>query len=385
MERNNTVGLITIHGIDNFGSLFQAYATQHVIERLGYQCVIINYKYPNDYHIQRSKGNSPYASVKLTFLQRVRLHFYRKYVSKKVNEKKHDLYEKVRARLLKVSEPYEDKESLQKNPPQFDIYLTGSDQVWNPRYLYEDTSFLLSFVDSPNKIAYSASFGATEIDDSHKEMMRPFLAEYKRISTREQSGVKLVQDISGKDSICTCDPTLLLSGDDWRKVFNEEPLVKGKYILCYILTYTANPYPYAYEFVQYIKKSLGLKVVFIDEVGLYWGDFRNKSLQIYGPNDIINLFSYASFIISSSFHGAAFSINLHKDFYSIFPKDVKDERQESLLKIVGAADRLIRVGDPFPEKDSIIIKNWGMIESRLKDYVSKSEEYLRMSLELCRK
>ena len=385
MNTIKTVGLITIHGIDNFGSLFQAYATQRVISQMGYKCMIINYKYPNDYHIQRSKNNSPYASVKLNFQQRVRQHFYRKYFSKKVNENKHKLYDKVRADLLKTTELFESIEALQKKTPLFDIYLTGSDQVWNPRYLYEDTAFLLSFVSSRNKIAYSASFGATEIDDFHQSLMEPLLTEYRRISTREQSGVKLVHDICGKDAICTCDPTLLLNGKEWKKVFDEKPLIEGDYILCYILTYTANPYPYAYKFVQYIKKALGMKVVFIDEDGLYWGDFRNKSLQVYGPNDIINLFSNASFIISSSFHGAAFSINLHKDFFSIFPKGVKDERQESLLKIVGASDRLIRVGDPFPSKDSIRIKNWDAIENKLDDYVSNSKEYLRSSLELCSK
>ena len=378
-----SIGLITIHGINNFGSLFQAYATQTMVERLGYSCEIINYKYPNSYHIQRAREKSLYASVKLTFTQRVRMHFYHKYFEKKVNKQKHNLYNQVREKLLKVSRVYENMKSLVNDPPKYNIYLTGSDQVWNPRYLYEDTTFLLSFVNSPNKIAFSASFGATEIDVLHQKIMKPLLLEYKKISTRENSGVRLVQEICGKDAICTCDPTLLLSGEDWNKVFDEEPLVKGDYILCYILTYTANPYPYAYQFVKHIKKTLGMKVVFIDDEGLYWCDFRNKSLRVYGPDDIINLFEHASFIISSSFHGAAFSINFKKDFYSIFPYGVKDERQESLLKIVGAEDRLIRVGDPFPTKDDIRIKKWDNINMRLQEYVSRSIEYLRDSLSSC--
>ena len=261
--------------------------------------------------------------------------------------------------------------------------MTGSDQVWNPRYLYEDTSFLLSFTKSKNKVAFSSSFGSTEIDSTHQAIMRPLLMEYKAISTREGSGVALVDEISGKDAICTCDPTLLLSGKAWGVVFDDEPIIKGDYILCYILTYTANPYPYAYSFVKHIQKELGIKVVFIDEGGVYWCDPRHKSFQIYGPRQIINLFKNASFVISSSFHGAAFSINLKKNFYSIFPKGVKDERQESLLKIVGAEDRLIRVGDTFPEKNEMTIKNWDSIETRLKEYVDKSLRFLEESLALC--
>ena len=381
---SRTVGLITIHGIDNFGSLLQTYATQTFLESLGYRCEIINYKYPNDYHLRKASEKSPYARVELSLLQRIRFHFYHKYFSKRVLEKKHARFESIRNQLLKVSKVYENQDALIKGGPKYDIYLTGSDQVWNPRYMYEDTSYLLSFTDSPNKLAFSASFGTTAIDEYHQSIMKPLLAQYLRISTRESSGVNLVREICGKEAICTCDPTLLLSGKDWATIFNDKPIIPGKYILCYILTYTANPYPYAYRFVNYIKKVLKLKVVFIDEGGLYWGDFFNKSLQVYGPNDIINLFCNASFIVSSSFHGAAFSLNFKKDFFSIFPRDVKDERQESLLKIVGAEDRLVRVGDPFPQKERILIKNWVGIESRLNKHVSLSIKYLKDSLALCK-
>lgn len=383
MTEAKSIGIVTIHGIDNFGSLLQAYATQEIIKKIGYRAEIIDYKYPNEYHLERAKLNSPYAQVKLTFLQRVQQHFYHKYYSRKVIQEKHKLFNEERKKLLNLSRIYSTKEDLCKVNPYYDIYVTGSDQVWNPRYLYEDTTFFLSFTNSKNKVAFSASFGSTEIDRLHQDIIRPLLAEYKSISTRESSGVSLVKEICGKDAVCTCDPTLLLSGKQWGEVFNDEPLIKGDYILCYILTYTANPYPYAYTFVKHIKKALGMKVIFIDESGLYWCDPRHKSFQIYGPRQIINLFKNASFIISSSFHGAAFSINLRKNFYSIFPKGVKDERQESLLKIVGAEDRLIRVGDPFPERESIPVKNWEEIETRLNRYVESSLDYLKESLALC--
>ena len=375
------VGLITIHAINNFGSLLQTYATQQTINRLGYDCEIIDYKYPNGYHLERIKNNNPYAVTKLSLVSRIRAHFYSKYVSPEIVGKKTALFAKERKALLKLSQTYESRESLMSNPPSYDIYVTGSDQVWNPRYLYDDTSFMLPFVSGSKKIAFSASFGCTEIDERHQSMMRPLLEGYQHISTREESGVELVQEICGKQAVCTCDPTLLLNKEDWKAVFNDTPLVKGKYILCYILTYTANPYPYAYRLVKYIQRILKMDVIFIDENGRYWCDLRNKSFQIYGPREIINLFQNASFVISSSFHGAAFSLNFRKDFYSIFPKGVKDERQESLLRKVGALDRLVRVGDEFPAEDSVLIKNWSEIEMHLTEYVSMSREYLKHALE----
>lgn len=376
------VGLITIHGINNFGSLLQAYATQKTIEMMGYKCEIINYMYPNEYHLKQMKVHNPYAVQKLSFIQRVKAHFYNKYVLPSVVKRKTELFKRERERLLKLTECYESKESLIKNPPHFDIYMTGSDQVWNPRYLYDDTTFFLPFIRGSKKIAYSASFGSTEIDERYQRMMRPLLSDYQFISTREESGVRLIRDICGRQAVSTCDPTLLLSAEEWKIVFNDPPLVKGNYILCYVLTYTANPYPYAYELIKYIKKQLKMKVVFIDETGKYWCDIRNKSIQTYGPRDIINLFQNASFIVSSSFHGTAFSINFRKDFYSIFPRDVKDERQESLLARVGALDRLIRVDDKFPEKERLYINNWDEISKRLEDYVALSKNYLISALEL---
>lgn len=377
------VGLITIHAINNFGSLLQAYATQKFIMNLGYKCDIINYQYPNSYHFQKMMDHPPYVSENLNFFQRVRLKIYRIFRLSSNLDYKSAKYKEERERLLIMTKQYETKEALMLDSPAgYDIYVTGSDQVWNPRYLYDDTSFLLPFVKNRTKIAFSASFGQTYLDDEYKLLIQPLLSQYKKISTREKSGVRMVHSICDMQAVCTCDPTLLLNSSEWYQVFNDAPLIKGKYILCYILTYTANPYPYAYKFVKYIQRCLKLKVVFIDETGRYWGDFRVKSMQRYGPREIVNLFQNASFIISSSFHGAAFSLNFRKDFYSIFPSGVNDERQESLLAAVGALDRLIRVGDNFPPKDSIIIKSWEKIAKSMDDYVSVSKDYLKSSLEL---
>ena len=219
------------------------------------------------------------------------------------------------------------------------------------------------------------------LTEEEKEYMRPLLNQYCSISLREQSGVAMVKDICGKESQCTCDPTLLLSGEEWGKIFDDKPIIKDDYILCYILTYTANPYPYATKLIKHIQKHLNKKVVILDETGRYWLDFKYKSFRSYGPREIINLFKNASFIISSSFHGAAFSVNFQKDFYSLFPKGVKDERQESLLKLIGAENRFIHVGDPLPSPSAFEIQNWKQISEKLNAYRQHSIKYLTTALE----
>ena len=84
------------------------------------------------------------------------------------------------------------------------------------------------------KVAFSASFGTTALTEEEKEYMRPLLNQYCSISLREQSGVAMVKDICGKESQCTCDSTLLLSGEEWGKIFDDKPMIKDDYILCYI-------------------------------------------------------------------------------------------------------------------------------------------------------
>ena len=376
-----TVGIATIHGISNFGSLLQTYATQCIVERLGYQPTIINYRYPNEYHLEQNKLHNPYASYKAPFWMRLRRSLYYRLLSASVNQRKSMLFKKEQDTLLRQTDQYPNQKSLQNNPPKFDIYLTGSDQVWNPRYMYEDCTYMLNFIHGVPKVAFSASFGTTNLDDVHKRVYRPLLEEYSSISLREQSGVGMAKEICGKDAECTCDPTLLLNGEEWAQVFNDKPIIKGEYILCYVLTYTANPYPYATTFIKHIQKHLKKKVIVLDETGLYWMDPTYKSFQCYGPREIINLFQHASFIISSSFHGAAFSINFKKNFYSLFPKGVKDERQESLLRIVGAEDRFIRIGDPLPAPSDFSIQDWDSITEKLDAYRHKSINYLSQALE----
>lgn len=376
----NTVGIITIHCISNFGSLLQSYATQKVIENLGYRPKIINYKYPNEYHLAENKKTSPYSISPPTFWMRFRMAIYARTVLKSDLKKKVLLFRKAQNTMLYLTDEYKNQKSLRQNPPKFDIYLTGSDQVWNPRYMFKDCTYFLDFVHNVPKIAYSASFGTTDLTEEYKNIYRPLLAEYNSISLREQSGVKMVKDICGKDAECTCDPTLLLSGKEWSEVFNDEPIINDDYILCYILTYTANPYPYADTFIRHMQTHLKKKIVILDETGRYWMDFRYKSFQSYGPREIMNLFQHASFIISSSFHGVAFSVNFKKDFYSLFPKEIKDERQENLLKKIGAEDRLVHVGDPLPNPSTFKIQNWDTISEKLDAYRQKSINYLSKAL-----
>lgn len=380
------VGIITIHSIENFGSFCQAFALQEIVKSLFYDVEVIDYVYPNDYHKSQYAIVNPYAraSVEKTLVARIRDYLYRHLFRAKNVRIRRGKYEDTIKQYLLLSVRYPSIESLKDCADKYDIYLTGSDQVWNPRYLFNDLSFLLDFTDNPNKIAFSSSFGSKVIGLEHSKLYSPYLSKYKFISTREESGVHLVKDICGKDAICTCDPSLLLSKEKWgNRLVCGKPLVSGKYLLCYVLTYTSNPYPYALEFINYIHRVTGLKIICIDNSSRFWMRLGYKGFQNCGPQDILNLFFNASFIVSSSFHGAAFSLIFRKDFYSILPPDVDDERQASLLNKVGANNRIIRVGDPLPSAHEVYINNWDELSSRLECYKTESLVYLEKALTVC--
>lgn len=370
-----TLGLITIHRIMNCGSVFQCLATYSFFKKHGFKVKVIDYCYPNEYHLQIAAKQSPYAQQIYSFIGRVRAHFYRNRMAAKNNNIKKQKRDDFLAKYIEFTKPYYTKEDLLNTPPVFDLYVTGSDQTWNPRYIYEDLSFFLQFAGDKPRIAFSASFGAQTLDDDYKRFVKPWLDKYDSISTRELSGTSLVKDITGKDAQWTCDPTLLLNKDEWSVFADKSPIVKGKYILCYILSYTSNPYPYADEFIKYIHQKLRMKVVCIDENGRYWHRYGYTGIQDVGPSDFLNLFLHASFVITSSFHGTAFSLNFKKDFYSIVRADINDERQYSLLENVGALDRLIKVGSPMPDEDKILMTNKDYVYDRMELFRSKTINY----------
>lgn len=372
------VGLITIHKVFNCGSSLQALATKKTVENLGFECSVIDYAYPNHYHKRVSKGLSPYYPNKFTFMERVRMHFFHKWTNH--YQQKRDKLKNFNERYLSLTCPYPDRESLFNNKPDFDVYITGSDQVWNPRYLYEDTTFYLPFISNKPKIAFSASFGVTSLTEEYSQIIRPLLQQYDYISTRELSGVEIINKIVGRNAICTCDPTLLLNLTEWLEYTNKDPLIKGKYILCYILTYTSDPYPYILNLIKQIKRLTGYKIVIIDDNGRYWFRQGYKGMHSVGPEDFINLFAYASFVITTSFHGTAFALNFNKDFYSVVSPSSNDERQSSLLKNVGAFDRLVKYGDPLPLKDTIFIKNWDSINREIEVIRHYSLDYIEAAL-----
>lgn len=338
-----SIGIITIHKINNYGSVLQAYALQKVCEDLGYKVEIIDYDFPNKFHQNNkystasdTQPNEP-KWIKALFVKAlVRQHkgirlFIEKYQNLSSNK-----YHKV--------------EDFTANPPAYDVYITGSDQLWSPRHCNGDPAFMLYFApDNALKISYAASIGSNAIPEELKNAYIGLLSRYKHISVRENTGADVIRSLINKKATVVLDPTLLLNKDEWNKVATPKRLVMKKYILCYFLNYTFNAFPYVDELAMDMQKQTGYEIVRVARPP-HKLSFINTTYQIgASPEEFLALVRDAEIVLTTSFHGTAFAVNYGKPVFTVVQdRNASDSRQVSLMHNLGLDKQVLSIKDKFP-------------------------------------
>lgn len=364
------IGIITIHRLVNFGTALQAFALQHYLQKTtSHQVELIDYVFPNSYHKRRT-----------TFIKRMR--GIVRFALDCLFEKKLEYNKKFRDfqnnYFILSGKRYADVTSLSDNPPVYDIYITGSDQVWNTKTVNNDPNFYLCFAhkDKP-KIAFSACFANATLDNKYKSLIKEWLSEYKYIGVREKSAVDIIKDLHiPKDILVrnTCDPTLLLSKEDYIKISSESKInIKGNYILVYMLMYAFNPYPALECILEQIEKQTGLPIIVIGERRFrYKGKY--KFIKGIGPSDFLWLFEHASYVVTSSFHGTMFSLIFRKPFIAISPC-TGDSRIKDVLEKIGLTNNLVFNNN---EEPNININNpyTESVERKIENFIDESKNFL---------
>lgn len=377
------VNILTMHAVLNYGSYLQTLATYKFVEGLGFKPLIVDYRYPTKYHLTHSKNFV--ARKKQTSIENKP--FYEKVFSKlacwliRPNvDKKKDKFAVFYQKHVQMTRPYYTEDELKKNPPQCDICIAGSDQIWNPLFIHHDKSFFLAWApDGCKKISYASSVTIKEMPDEFIEDYKSALSSFAYISVRE--GSSFLQNLLHREVKTVLDPTFLLNKNEWTQYFSPKPLVKGDYILCYILSYSYNPYPYIYELIEKVRKELGLPVVIIDgKPSLIYKGY--KVFVNAGPSEFLNLFYNAKFVITTSFHGTAFAINFNKNFLSVINDlSQNDNRICSLAEQVGIVETcVIRKNTPL-NKIQIPSLNYDVeINETLEGLRTYSINYLKKAL-----
>lgn len=364
------VGIITLHRSANYGSVLQAYALQEKIESLGYKVNIIDYK-PVRYTIRSMlKGiKNKSELLRKNFLARTvaRLIIFPSYILRFRTFRKF-----VNKYLILTKEQYKKDSDFENKVPIFNIYCTGSDQVWNSDWNGEiDKPLFLNFApDGAKKISYAASFGKERLDNWENEETKKLLKRYNDISVRELSGQRILKDLGIKKSECVLDPTLLLDGDEWKKIASKK-FQNEEYILVYNLNRNKKIHDYAVK----LSNKTGLKIKYIT---YQVHDFYKKG-KMYCNTSVENylaLIANAKYVVTDSFHGVAFSINFNRDFMVVYPEKFS-ARLKSILEITGLFGRVVDGDDLKLSEENI---DYGKVNRIIDDERKKSMEFLKEAL-----
>jgi len=279
-------------------------------------------------------------------------------------------------RMLRHTRKYYSLKKLIKSPPEADVYIAGSDQIWNSKMFYEETNFEPYFLGfgSPNtkRIAYAASMGGKEWPITYTQKVLPYLKKFHAISVREESSVPFLNSIGLENIAVTCDPTILWTADVYRAYFHLEENENSENIFIYHLQ---QKYPASIQQFLNGKKTI--------EFGSRECNKQVPVLQwLYNINN-------ANFVITNSFHGTIFSILFHKPFIT-FPVTRKNaicgnERVHSLLKKINLQCRLLSMNETETkeEVEKILYSpiDWEQVDKILEEWRIYSANWLRSALE----
>ena len=384
---NKTVGIITIQNIKNYGACLQSFALWYYINSLEYNCEIINLLTPAHKGYKKSKNFHTYEK-KIGFIKRCYRNlralankikeYYICFSEKNLLKNKNLNFERFNSQI-KFSTLYKNADALYQNPPQYDIYITGSDQVWNPTLGFELEAYFLTFApQNAKRIAYAPSIARNDLPPQFKSKYINWLKQYQHLSIREKSGQQIIESLLDLKIPVVLDPTFLLSPDEWEKQMsniNES----GKFILCFTLS-NNNLIEYAYQLSQ----EAQLPLVIISTYNLYKIKGAITILNA-GPSELISYIYKAEMVLTDSFHGTALSIQLAKNFFSYKQKnknnvpDISD-RVQTIINLFNLNKHIITDYQKSYETLSRIQYDRYKLDKQIEVEREKSQNYLKHSL-----
>lgn len=331
------IGILTFHRAINYGAVLQAYALKETLKSLGHDAWVIDYRQPKVENVDRPIYSK---EKRLELLMSGHLRSWLRYnKDKKENLAKRMRFDDFTNTYLHLTQPC----TASTMPQDFDMYISGSDQVWNHRICGSmDDAFWGNF-QKPVKskmVAYAASTSVSDLQKNTHEELQERLNNFDLISVRENSVCNYLNaNYKTTHKITTVlDPTLVANVSIWN-TFESGKFDKKQYVLYFAArTYEPNPF-IVKEKAKILAKELGCKAIPI-------------SLREHSPSDFVELFKHASYVVTSSFHGVAFSLIFNRPLYAVMYGDEQDGRYVNLLQSVGAEQMLLGVNDtPYPTKD----------------------------------
>lgn len=386
------IGIVTFVKCDNYGAELQAFAIQHVYNKLGYDAEVIDLEKQNKdlaksintiipAIINRVKYYKIKAPIKI--IELILDVISRKKAAKKYEKEislKHKLFFDFFNEKIKHSQKHYSLTSIFTEYLPYDVYIAGSDQIWN--YMHTDflDVYFLKFANKWNakKISYAASISVPDIPEKLRLKYKNLFENMDVISVRELNGKSLVEKYSNKKATVVLDPTLLITKDEWKEYVANEIRTNEKYVLIYTLSGSKYIYELALNIASRIDKQckvINIKSNFIPEK-----DDKIEHLYQVGPKEWVGLMLNAAYVVTDSFHGTAFSINFNIPFSTLLnPSSNMNSRVLSILEITNLKDRII-----YDDGSKAIPQNLNIdyqeVNKTINKWRKKSEDFITTSI-----
>jgi hypothetical protein len=367
------IGIITYHFVPNYGAAMQAWALQKYLCSLGHDVFLIDYRpshlttggmfhFPKDAWSRRANLVIAYQKA-MALKQMVR-----------GDGGKVARFNAFHQEYFNIHGPvYRTNRELRESPPAADVYICGSDQIWNAsEQCGIDSSYFLDFAPKGVKrISYAASFGRPYVHPRFEEATAALIGEMDAISVREESAVELVQIMCGRDATWVPDPTLMVEGGYPEAI---EPRREGEYIF----SYTLRSRELVAQIEEKMAKGSGLDIV--SPVTL-----AASGEGAPGPLEWLGYIKAAKYVITNSYHGTLFSLIFNKPFVFVGLSGTKagfNERANSLLNRLGLQERMMNSFDEARLESILSTEiDWDSVGLEIDRWREQANSYLLNAIE----
>lgn len=361
------IGQLTFHASHNYGSVLQAYALSKELQILGHETEFINLRpqsQKDTYRIIRKSDKG--------------IHKVFRFLIYPALKKRFNNFEYFINDVLPVTkEEYHSTKELENNMFDYDVYICGGDQIWNPACQDFERAYYLQFLSEGNKakkISYSPSLGKTKFNEETLNKIEKWIQKFDAVSVREPRGANIIQSLTKKSVQTVCDPVILLDYKEWEKL-----AVTPKYKKPYILVYFLENNHGSRDLIEYLRKITGYDVVIFNE---YVRDLVRPYHKAYSasPEEFVGWFKNASLVYTNSFHGTAFSTIFERPFITAIAADQEntvnnnDSRKIDYLKKIGLENRLYTTGKP--NKEFLLQVDYSEARKKIEDFRKDSLNYL---------
>lgn len=359
----------------NYGTVLQALALQKYLQVKGHSPELINYLPGRESTIYNHLTIIERLNRKVDYLSNKK---YKKVHAEVFQRKTEKFFRTIDERCV-VTNTISSDTDFEKIGKKYDMYICGSDQVWNP-YWFEPHFFLDFVADDKLKVAYAPSIGIYNLPEEFHQRYKDYLKSFDGLSLREADMAIQLSDIVGRTVKNVCDPVFLLNRRIWDSMSGESALIDKPYVFYYLLSYNRNHW----KAIKNFAKKKGLNVVGIPIVGRQFYVFHGDRRIDAAPLDFVNYIKHAECVFTDSFHATSFSVLLGRQFYTFerFQENnaySQNSRVKNLLTRLNLMNRVVK-----HDSKRIILQSdidYKKISGILQEFVTESSRYLDSFLE----